>query len=513
MKTHTNRRDFLTALGLGAAALTLPRLAGSAAAGSPAANAAGAAGSQRPPNIVYFIIDELAPGDLSCTGNKYINTPNVDRLAAEGTRFTQALAGGPVCAPTRSTLMTGQHTGHTTVRANGGGLPLRADDVTIAEVLERAGYATGGFGKWGLGDRGSTGVPERHGFDVFFGYYHQVHAQCYYPTYLIRNGEKAALEGNTGDMRKGKQYSQYLIFNEAVKFIRENKDRPFFCYCPFTPPHGVCAIPEDDPAWLEYKDKPWKTAKGADFTDAKTYAAMVGMIDRQVGQIMALLKDMGLDENTIVFLSGDNGGNRYCGDFFQSNAPFRGKKGDLYEGGLRVPMIVRWPGKIKAGAVSDFLWYFPDVFPTLAELAHAEAPKDLDGISIVPALLGEAVAGRRQETHEFLYWEYGAWTAVRMGNWKAVKPAARKRAAKKTAKGAARGPANSEPKSSGELAAWELYDLSTDIGEQRNVAAQHPDIAAKMAAFAQQSHTEDHVGTWIDKSRAFKGQKESAATP
>jgi arylsulfatase A len=233
------RRDFFKVAGLGAAALAMPRCAHTQA--RPAAD--------KKPNIIYIMLDELGYFELSCMGNKYLKTPNIDRMAVEGVRFTQALAGAPVCAPTRSVLMTGQHTGHTTVRTNPGGVPLRAEDVTVAEVLKQAGYATGGFGKWGCGDRGTTGVPERHGFDIFFGYYHQVHAHSYFPNYLIRSGEKVPLEGNTGDFYKGKQFSQYLIFEESMKFIRENQNKPFFCYCAWTPPHGRWGIPEDDPAW------------------------------------------------------------------------------------------------------------------------------------------------------------------------------------------------------------------------------------------------------------------------
>jgi len=464
------RRDFLKVAGLGAAALAMPTCAQ-----TPQRLSKG-----KKPNIVYIMLDELAYFELSCMGNKYLKTPNIDRMATEGMRFTQALAGAPVCAPTRSVLMTGQHTGHTTVRTNPGGVPLRAEDVTVAEVLKQAGYATGGFGKWGCGDRGTTGVPERHGFDIFFGYYHQVHAHSFFPNYLVRSGEKVPLEGNTGDFYKGKQFSQYLIFDESIKFIRENKDRPFFCYCAWTPPHGRWGIPEDEPSWKLFKDKPW-TAGARRPNDAKVYAAMVNMCDRQIGQIFALLKELEIDDNTIVFVCGDNGGARYFNHFFDSNGHFRGQKGNLYEGGLRIPMIVRWPGRIKAGAVSDHLWYFPDVMPTLAELAGVEPPDNIDGISIVPTLLGERAAGRKQKKHKFLYWEYRGQTAVRMGNFKAIQPGKKK--------------------------AFELYDLSKDIGEQNNIADKHPEILAKMKAYAQQAHTENVPGGWVDKEKAFKGHQ------
>ena len=436
------------------------------------------AAEPRKPNVVYIVSDELGYYELSCMGHPHLKTPNVDRLAAEGVRFTQALAGSSLCAPTRCCLMTGKHSGHTSVRKNDGGTPLRADEETVASVLRRAGYATGGFGKWGCGGRGSTGVPEKHGFDVFVGYYDQVHAHSYYPAYIVRNSEEVPLEGNKGG-RSGQTYSHYVIFDEAKKFIRASKDRPFFCYLPVTPPHGMHDIPHDDPAWTLYKDEPWSD-------DAKGYAAMVNMVDRQVGEVLAMLKEFGIDEETIIFFCGDNGGDDY---FASKNHPrgfhgpnvnpktgkaFRGRKGNLYEGGLRIPMIVRWPGKISPGRVSDFLWYFPDVLPTLAELAGAAAPKDVDGISIVPELIGEAAAGRKQQTHEFLYWELGAQTAVRMGHWKAVRP--------------------------GKDKGWELYDLNGDLEEQSDVAAQHPDVLARMTAFAEKAHEEPREGVFHDRA-------------
>ena len=459
------RRDFLKAAGFAAAALAMP--------GYAQAPSRSAKGSK--PNIVYVMIDELGYFELSCMGNKYLKTPNIDRMAGEGMRFTQALAGGPVCAPTRCALMTGQHTGHCTVRKNSQVWPMRAEDVTVAEVLKKAGYAAGGFGKWGCGDRGTTGAPELHGFDIFFGYYNQTHAHSFFPNYLVRNGEKVPLEGNTGDYHEGKQFSHYLIFDESVKFIRQNKDKPFFCYCAWTPPHGQWGIPEDEPAWQEFKDKPW-TAR-----DAKVYAAMVAMVDRQIGQILALLKELAIEDNTIVFVCGDNGGRGGFNNLFDPNRDFRGQKGQLYEGGLRIPMIVRWPGRIKAGAVSDFLWYFPDVMPTLAELAGVRPPENIDGISIVPTLLGEDAAGRRQQKHEFLYWEHQQQVAVRMGDYKAIQPAKNK--------------------------PFELYDLSKDIGEQNNIADKFPDVLAKMKAFAERSHTENLIGEVLDKEKAWKGHQ------
>jgi arylsulfatase A-like enzyme len=445
-------------------------------------------------NVVYIMADELGYYELSCLSNPNIQTPRIDGMAAEGIRFTQALAGSSVCAPTRCCLMTGKHSGHTSVRSNGGGTPLRAGEATIASMLKERGYATGGFGKWGCGGRGSTGVPEDHGFDVFFGYYDQVHAHTYYPPYLIRNSEEVPLEDNHG-MSDGKTYSHYLIHDAAKEFIREHKDEPFFCYMPITPPHGIFDIPDSDPAWQIYKDKTWPE-------QAKRYAAMVSMVDRQVGEVLDLLKELDLEKNTVVFFCGDNGGNDYFKDkqhprgFHNANkhpqtgVEFRGTKGTLYEGGLRIPMIARWPGKIQAGQVSDLLWYFPDVLPTVAELTGATAPEDVDGISIVPELIGEAVAGRKQSQHEYLYWEIGGQTAVRMNHWKAIQP---------------RG------------GDWALYDLAKDVSETKDLATSHSEILAKMKKFAIEAHTPVEEGTFSnpdiherDRKAKFGGQTKRA---
>jgi arylsulfatase A-like enzyme len=476
------RRNRALVIGLALVGLVL------AAVGRPA-NAAAA--DERPPNIVYIMSDELAYYELSHMGNPRIHTPRIDRMAAEGVRFTQALAGSPVCAPLRCTLMTGKHAGHASVRANDGGTPLRADEPTIASMLKRVGYATGGFGKWGCGGRDSTGVPEKHGFDVFFGYYDQVHAHSFYPPYLIRNSEEVELAGNSGG-RSGQTYSHYVIVDEAIKFIRANKDRPFFCYLPITPPHGMYDIPADDPAWEHYRDADW--IKDPEVPqDANNYAAMVTMVDRNVGQVLDLLKELNLEDNTIVFFTGDNGGQdrfrntRHPRGYFGPNVhpktgvEFRGGKGNLYEGGLRIPFIVRWPGKILPGRVSHLPFYQPDVLPTLAELTGAKAPADVDGLSILPELIGAEAAGRKQQKHEFLYWEYRSQVAVRMDHWKAIQP---KRDAP-----------------------WELYDLEKDVSETTDVANQHPDILARMKAFAEQSHVPVQPGTFQDRTRHERDRK------
>jgi len=285
-----DRRSFLKAFGIGAASLALEGcVSGSGQTSSSAA--------AKNPNIVFVIVDDMGWADLGCYGSRQIKTPNIDRMAAEGVRFTQAYSGCTVCAPARSVLMTGMHMGHTSVRGNTGGIPIRDEDVTVAEVLKRAGYATGGFGKWGLGDVQTPGVPEKHGFDEFFGYYHQVHAHDYWTQYLWRNSQKIPM---TGDKGSAERYTHNRIFEQTLKFIRRNKNKPFFCYAPWTPPHGQYQIPESDPAWQMYKDKSWPR-------DAKVAAAMDTMIDRHVGELLDLLKELEIDERTIVFFCSDNG--------------------------------------------------------------------------------------------------------------------------------------------------------------------------------------------------------------
>ena len=439
----------------------------------------------RPPNIVFIMSDELAYYELSHMGNEKIHTPNIDQMAKEGIRFTQALAAAPVCAPLRAALMTGKHMGHASVRSNGGGTPLRADEPTIASMLKQKGYATGGFGKWGAGGRDSTGVPEKLGFDVFYGYYDQVHAHSFYPPYLIRNSEEVILDGNLGG-RTGKSYSHYAIMNEGLQFIRDNKDKPFFCYFPITPPHGMYDIPKDDPAWKLYENDAWIKDPNVS-TDIKNYAAMVSMVDDNLKQVLDLLRELSLEENTIVFFTGDNGGQdrfknkEHPRGYFGPNVDpktgveFRGGKGNLYEGGLRIPFIVRWPEKIKPGQVSDLLFNQVDIMPTLAELTETQAPEDADGISILPTLLGEEAVGHKQQQHEFLYWEFGQQTAVRMNQWKAIQP--------KTD------------------APWELYDLSKDVSEANSVADQNSDLLDKMKQFAKQSHTPVQSGTFTTTVR------------
>lgn len=389
------------------------------------------------PNIIFIMVDDMGYYDLGCFGSKTIQTPNIDKMCAEGIKFTNCYSGDTVCASARSTLMTGTHKGRTPVRGNSGGIPLFPEDVTVAEVLKKAGYVTGGFGKWGLGNQGKDGAAERQGFDVFYGYYNQWHAHTYY-THLFRNSEKVELDG---------RYTHHAIFEETIAFIKENKDRPFFLYCPWTPPHAAYQIPKNEPAWALYKHKPWGN-------DAKVAAAMDSMMDRQVGEIIRLLKELDIDDKTIMFFTSDNGAAKRFDGIHDSCGKMKGFKRSLQEGGIRVPMVVRWLGTIRAGAVSDLPWYFPDVMPTLAELGGMgnEVPPGINGISVVPTLLGTG----EQKRHDYMFWQFGGSTAVRMGKWKGIA---------------------SKNKN------IRLFDLSHDISEDNDLASQHPDIVRKISDF------------------------------
>jgi arylsulfatase A len=406
------------------------------------------------PNIIYIMADDMGYGDLGCYGQKMIQTPNIDRLASEGMRFTQFYSGCTVCAPARCCLMTGMNTGHSWVRDNMSDIlqrvPLRPEDFTVAELLQKAGYVTGMIGKWGLGEPDTTGLPNKKGFDYWFGYLNQAHAHSYYPDYLWKNQDKYTLEGNSNG--QGKQYSHDLFTKEALAFVERNKDKPFFLYLPYTIPHGKLEIPSDAP----YSDRDWPQP-------CKNYAAMITRLDGDVGKLMKLLKDLGLDEKTIVFFCSDNGAPGGSGTLkqFSSNGPLRGTKGDLYEGGIRVPMIARWPGKIKAGTVSGQVWAMWDFLPTAAEIVGVPPPSKIDGISMLPALLGKP-----QKQHEFMYWEFHQnklIQAVRMGDWKAIKQKGKK---------------------------IELYNLKSDIGEKDDVATQHPDVVARIEVYLKTARTE-----------------------
>ncbi|HIJ53489.1 MAG TPA: arylsulfatase [Planctomycetes bacterium] len=448
-----NRRQFLN-LAAGGAAAVVTSLTGCESKPSKYKIA-----KENLPNILFIMADDLGYADLGCYGQKHIKTPNIDQLAAEGTRFTQCYAGSTVCAPSRSVLMTGQHTGHTRVRGNSGKVggvgpqrrvPLKTEDVTLAEILKKEGYTTAITGKWGLGEPGTTGIPNRQGFDEWFGYLNQRNAHSYYPPFLWRNRKKQILEGNEDGQKK--QYSHDLITEFALDFIRRHEDEPFFLYLPYTIPHAKYEIPGTEP----YTEKPWPQ-------DAKVHAAMITRMDRDIGSIMALLKSLEIDQKTIVFFCSDNGAaNRWQG-LFDSSGPLRGRKRDMYEGGIRTPMIVRWPGLVPASKTSDSVWYFADVLPTLAQLLRIKPPANIDGISIVPTLFGM----EQNTSNRFLYWEFpsgGFKQAVRWRNYKAVRLAPDK--------------------------PLELYDLEKDLAEQNNIADRNPDVVAKIEAYLKTARTD-----------------------
>lgn len=449
-KDLMTRRFFLESLAIGVTA--------SALGGGPSHASEEPA---RKPNILFILADDLGYGDLGCYGQQQILTPNLDRLASEGIRFTDCYAGSTVCAPSRCCLMTGFHSGHARIRGNARH-PLLPEDTTVAEVLKQAGYATGLVGKWGLGEPGTTGIPNRKGFDEFYGYLNQGHAHNYYPEHLWNNEEMVELAGNLGMGRK--EYSHDLFTDKALDYLTRHQDHPFFLYLAYTIPHANnergryegngMEVPDFGP----YKDQPWPdTEKGK--------AAMITRLDTDIGKILDHLKQLGIEKDTLIFFTSDNGPHREGGsnpEFFQSSGPLKGIKRDLYEGGIRVPMMVRCPGRVPAGKVSDQVWSFWDFLPTAAELAGGTIPQGIDGLSMVPALSG----GKAPE-HEFLYWEFhegGFKQAVRMGQWKAVRLAP------------------GQP--------LELYNLENDPGETVNLAAEQPRVIAKIEGYLKQARTE-----------------------
>lgn len=429
----------------------------------------------RPPNIVLILADDLGYGDLGCYGQTKIKTPNLDRLAAEGIRFTQAYAGSTVCAPSRCTLMTGLHTGHCRTRGNGGGggprdnVPLAPDDVCVAELLQKAGYATALVGKWGLGEENSTGIPTRKGFDHFFGYLNQHHAHNYYPAFLWRGEKKVSLPNLQSKVEnvaeKFVAYAPDLFLEDGLKFIEANKAKPFFLYFATTAPHANNEkaratgdgneVPSDEP----YSKESWPQAE-------KHKAAMITRMDADVGKLLAKLKELGLEKDTVVIFLSDNGPHQEGGnkvEFFASAGPYRGFKRSLADGGIRVPAIVRWNGVTKPGTRSDHVWAFWDFLPTACELAGVEIPNGLDGVSIVPTIRGQGP----QKPHEFLYWEFhegGTRQGVRHGNWKAIRQAP------------------GQP--------LELYDVVKDPGEKSNVAKGNPEVVAKIEAYLRTARTD-----------------------
>lgn len=438
--------------------------------------------SSEKPNIIFIMADDLGYNELGCYGQEIIKTPGIDNIAREGMKFTQFYSGSPVCAPSRCVLLTGYHTGHSFVRNNFeikggdgflGQMPLADSILTIAEILKKVGYTTAAIGKWGLGRVNSEGDPNNQGFDLFFGYNCQRHAHNHYPRYLVRNQDTIRYEGNDRQLT-GKYYSQSEFMKEAIGFIHDNKDQPFFLYLPFAIPHlsiqvpeesletykGI--IPEEDYEHHGYLKHPYPRAG---------YAAMITNMDKGVGQILATLKELGLEEKTIVIFTSDNGPtyNRLGGsdsEFFKSAGEFRGFKGSVHEGGIRVPLVIRWPGKIKAGTVSDHISGFQDILPTLAEIAAAKTliPANTDGISFVPTLRKTGT----QNKHKYLYMEfpnYGGQQMVRMGKWKGLRKDMFKRNMN-----------------------IELYNLEEDISEQNDISLKYPDIVEKIREIMKKEH-------------------------
>jgi arylsulfatase A-like enzyme len=419
--------------------------------------------AQHRPNIIVILADDLGYGDVGYQGQRLIHTPHIDQLATQGMRFTQFYAGTAVCAPSRASLMTGLHTGHTPIRGNRGfkpegQYPLPDSSLTIATVLQQHGYVTGGFGKWGLGYPGSSGTPGKKGFTDFFGYNCQTLAHNYYPDHLWANDMKIALPNAKG---KDSVYSADLIHRHALQFIRDNRNRPFFLYLAYTLPHAELQVPHDS-IYYDYLARFGDSAHAA-------YAAMVTRLDRYVGEVVQEIRRLGLADNTLLLFTSDNGPHREGGGdpaFFHSSGPLRGIKRDLYEGGIREPFIAFWPGKIPVGAVSPYVGAFWDLFPTFEEAAGIPLTKGSDGLSILPVLEGHGAKAKR---HAWLYWEFhenGGRQAVRWGNWKGVRLDVNHVA---------------DPP-------VELYHLEQDPGEQHNIAVQHPDIVRQIKAIMKEAH-------------------------
>lgn len=416
------------------------------------------------PNIIFIMADDLGYADAGCYGGRTIATPNIDRLADEGLRFTQAYSGGCVCTPARSVLMTGLHNGHTPARDN---VPhyhtyLRDVDITVAEVLSSAGYRCGGVGKWSLGDAGTEGSAMNQGFDTWFGYLNQDHAHYYYPEYLDDDTGRLELTGNS---KSRAHHSHDLLTERALKFIRESKDRPFFLYAAFAVPH-FSARDEDPhgfsvPTTAPYTDRDWDER-------SKKYAAMVHMLDRDIGRIIRLVDELGLTKNTIIIVTSDNGGHKTIHRRFNTSGPLRGFKRELTEGGIRVPFIVRWPGHAPAGGSSDEVIAFQDMLPTFAQLAGTKARHAVDGLDVGAAFAGGKVSGER----DYLYWDYGHCRgkqyaqAVRLGDWKGIR----------------------SRKDGNRIS---LYRLTTDPGETADLAARHPEIVSRITRIMNQAVTPD----------------------
>jgi arylsulfatase A-like enzyme len=438
------------------------------------------------PNVIFILADDLGYGEVGCFGQKLIQTPNLDRMAREGMRFTQFYAGTTVCAPSRAVLMTGKHTGHVSVRGNGGVTrqSLLPTDVTVAQALKGVGYSTALIGKWGLGDfepGGEHALPTRKGFDYFFGYANQTHAHNYYPDVLFRNEERVELRNGvkrapntrfktfvSGGTTNRVDYSHDLFAKEALDWLRaQKKETPFFLYLAFTIPHAnnegarLFGDGAEVPDQGIYADKDWVKQN-------KSHAAMVTRMDKDIGHVLDLLKELGIEKNTLVIFSSDNGPHdesRHSPEFFKPSGPFSGYKRSMKEGGIRVPTIAWWPGTVKAGKTSDHVAYFGDFFATVCDLTGGKSPKNLDSISFAPTLTGKG----RQKKHEYLYWEFyeqGSRQAVRFGNWKAIR----------------------EPMLTGDV---KLFNLAKDLREEKDVAAENPKLVARAVKYMDEAHVND----------------------
>ncbi len=467
------------------------------------------------PNIVLIVADDLGYGELGSFGQQRIRTPELDRLASQGMRFTRHYSGSPVCAPSRATLLTGLHTGHAVVRDNDemnergdvwadtlieGNHPLPAETYTIGRMLQDAGYVTAAIGKWGLGGPGDSGEPNLQGFDHWYGYMCQREAHNYFPTHLWRNGTREVLPGNPpfrahqrlpGDADsydpgsysayRGETYSMDVMMEDAVAFVREHASEPFFLYLPFPVPHVALQVPDESVAEYadQFPDTPYPGDRGylPHRTPRAAYAAMITRMDEGIGDILRTLEEVGVAENTVVIFTSDNGPTFNGGtdsEFFDSTGGLRGLKTTLYEGGIRVPLIVRWPGAVAPGGTSDHVSAFWDFMPTLADIAGAPGPRETDGLSMVPVLTGDAGA---QSQHERLYWEYHGGQALLAGRWKAVR---------------------SDP-----AAALELYDLVVDPAESTDLAASHPDVVARLSADFDSARTPSAFFP-LDRTRAAR---------
>jgi arylsulfatase A len=440
--------------------------------------------SAKQPNVILIVADDLGWAELGCYGQQKIKTPNIDRMASEGKRFTDFYAGAPVCAPSRSVLLTGQHMGHTYVRDNHeiggwgdddgeGQLPLPVGTETLGSMMQSAGYETACVGKWGLGGPDTIGEPNNQGFDHFFGYLCQRQAHNFYPTHMWEDGARVDYEGNVFKNLTGKHYSHDLMTEDALGWVGENSEKPFFLLLTYAIPHLALQVPEDsmEPYYGLWEDPPYDGKKGylPHPTPRAAYAGMVSRMDRDVGSLMDLLAELDIDDNTIIMFTSDNGATYDIGGansiFFESGGGLRGAKGSVYEGGLRVPLVVRWPDKIEAGSVSSTPAAFWDFMPTILDAAGAPASTTTDGVSLMPELLGTGELPAR----EYLYWEfpaYGSQQAIRMGDWKAVRRGLKK---------------NPD-------APIQLYNLKDDIAESKDVAAENPEVVAKAAKLMKEAH-------------------------